>query len=65
MIAVRSSVIRAIDYDVDTRILFILFNSGLLYKYRSVPERIFNGLLNARSKGTYYNSYVKGRFSEV
>lgn len=62
MISVRSSVIRAIDYDGDLLILYIKFKSGTLYKYHRVPENIFNGLLNARSKGTYFNFRIKGRY---
>ena len=65
MIAVRSSVIRAIDYDVDNSVLYVLIKPNKLYKYRSVPERVFDNFLKARSKGTYYNSYVKGQYLEV
>ena len=62
MIAVRSSVISAIDYDSDLSILYVKFKSGSLYKYYRVPESVFNGLLNARSKGTYFNFRIKGRY---
>ena len=62
MISVRSSVISAIDYDSELLILFIKFKSGSLYKYYRVPESVFNGLLNARSKGTYFNSKIKERY---
>ena len=62
MIAVRSSVISAIDYDSDLSILYVKFKSGSLYKYHRVPESVFNGLLNARSKGTYFNFRIKGRY---
>ena len=48
MITVRSSVISAIDYDVDLLILHVKFKSGTLYKYHRVLECVFNGLLNAR-----------------
>lgn len=62
MIAVRSSVIRAIDYDVEKSILYVKFKSGMLYKYYRVSETVFNSLLNARSKGTYFNDRIKGKY---
>lgn len=62
MIAVRSSVISAIDYDGHSSTLYIKFKSGSLYKFYGVPESTFNGFLNARSKGTYFNSRIKGRY---
>ena len=62
MISVRSSVISAIDYDADLLILYIKFTSGAIYKYYRVPESVFNGLVNARSKGTYFNLRIKERY---
>lgn len=63
MIPVKSSVIRAVDYDSRSMKLFILFHSGYTYVYRRVPERIFTGLLRASSKGRYFNSYIRDRYS--
>ena len=62
MISVRSSVISAIDYDGDLLILYIKFTSGSVYKYYRVPETVFIGLLEARSKGTFFNSRIKERY---
>lgn len=63
MIPVKSSVIRAVDYDPHSMKLFILFHSGYTYVYHRVPERIFTGLLRAPSKGRYFNSYIRDRYS--
>ncbi|WP_264847497.1 KTSC domain-containing protein [Capnocytophaga catalasegens] len=62
MISVRSSVIRAVDYNPLTKQLFIKFHSGYTYVYYGVPESIFRGLLRASSKDSYFNTYIRGRY---
>ncbi|MRI64720.1 KTSC domain-containing protein [Ornithobacterium rhinotracheale] len=62
MIPVRSSVIRAIDYNHSTMQLYINFRSGYTYVYHRVPKSVFNGLLRAPSKGKFFNRYIRGRF---
>lgn len=62
MIPVRSSAIRAVDYDITTKRLLIKFTSGYSYVYHGVPESVFNGLLNASSKGQYFNRYIKNHY---
>jgi len=58
-----SSVISNIRYDKDTRSLFITFVSGLVYKYLSVPEKVYREIKTASSKGSYLNRFIKGKFS--
>lgn len=62
MIRVRSTAIRAIGYDSDTMRMKITFIEGHTYDFCRVPERIFQGFLNAGSKGRYYDTYIKGRY---
>ncbi|MDR0830390.1 MAG: KTSC domain-containing protein [Prevotellaceae bacterium] len=62
MLSKTSSVIRYIDYDYSTKTLNITFVSGKRYRYINVPESIYLGLNNAYSKGTYFNSYIKGHY---
>lgn len=61
--SVSSSAIRSVGYDASKRILEIQFTSFTTYRYRNVPESIYYGLMNASSKGTYFNRYIKDRFS--
>ena len=35
---------------------------GPAYDYCGVPEAVFNGLLRASSKGSYYNDHIRDRY---
>jgi len=56
---VESTVVDAIGY---SRVLEIVFESGRVYQYYDVPEEVFFGMLNAESKGKFFNSNVRGKF---
>jgi hypothetical protein len=58
----NSTAIASADYNPETARLTIWFASGTAYSFYRVPERIFHGLRQASSKGSYYNSYIRGRF---
>ena len=62
MIRVRSSAIAEIGYDPSSRRMKITFNQGHTYGYCGVPPHIFDGLLRASSKGSYYNDFVRDRY---
>ncbi len=62
MISVSSSAISAIGYDVATKRMKTTFKQGSTYDYCRVPEHIFNGLLSASSKGSYYDVHIKDKF---
>jgi hypothetical protein len=62
MIPVISSAIKAIGYDSHQRWMKIQFAQGDTYDFCNVPEYIFNGLLNARSKGGYYNDHIRDKY---
>lgn len=59
MIPVNSSNLAAVDYDEVTQTLYIQFHSGGRYKYFNVPAYIYQGLLNADSKGKYHHAHIK------
>jgi hypothetical protein len=59
---VTSSNISSIGYDADSQILEIEFNNGSVYEYSGVPEGEHAGLMNADSKGTYFNANIKKRY---
>jgi KTSC domain len=54
-----SSTISAIAYDDSGAVLGVRFNSGGEYRYRSVPRRVYEGFLNASSKGSYFDQFVR------
>jgi hypothetical protein len=64
---VQSSVMIFVKYDDEARELDITFTSGKTYRYREVPLQIYDGLLEAESKGEFVNDNIKDVFvySEV
>jgi len=60
-----SSNLSACRYDADGRVLQIRFRSGRTYDYKDVPEDLAEGLKQADSPGQYFNSNIKGVFSET
>lgn len=58
----NSSAIQAVEYNPGTGHMKIWFPSNGPYSFHGVPERIYWGLLNSGSKGTYYNDYIRGRY---
>lgn len=62
MIPVRSSAITAIGYDQDSMRMQIRFSQGHTYTFCRVPQNIFEGLLAAGSKGSYYDRYIRDRY---
>jgi hypothetical protein len=67
MLHVESSVLRFVQYDDEARELDIAFTSGKIYRYRDVPAEIYDELLEAESKGGYFNGHIKDQYlhSEV
>jgi hypothetical protein len=62
-IPVRSSNLKFVAYSADFRRLFVWFDGGgkrTLGCYDDVPPRLYDGLLNARSKGTFLYDEVRG-----
>jgi hypothetical protein len=57
---VESSVIGAVGY---SHVLEIQFESGRIYQYYGVPEDVYHGMLNADSKGKYFNSHIRGKYA--
>jgi hypothetical protein len=55
---VESSMIHAVGYDLETRTLEVVFNSGRVYCYEGVPPEVYEGLMAAESKGRYMRGYV-------
>lgn len=58
---VSSSSIKSVGYENGT--LAVEFTSGSVYWYTNVPEVVYQGFLNAESKGKYIHKNVIGYFS--
>lgn len=58
-IYVDSSNIASIGYDEETDVLEIEFKSGSIYAYDDVPFYLYAQLMNAPSKGKFFNTNIK------
>jgi len=58
-IPVSSTDIASVGYETDTQTLEVEFRSGTVYQYFNVPKFHYEGLLNASSKGRYFNEHIK------
>jgi hypothetical protein len=65
---VKSSDIASIGYDARTSTLEVEFLTGAIYQYYGVPQSVYEGLMQAKSHGSYLAHYVKDagyRYKEV
>ena len=62
MIPVSSRAIRAVGYDKLTQRLRITFEQGDSYDFCRVPVHIYEGLMRASSKGSFYNDHIRDRY---
>jgi hypothetical protein len=58
MIPVESSMVDSVGYDEERRLLQVVFTSGRVYCYEDVPPEVFQGLLEAESKGQYMRAHI-------
>ncbi len=61
-IRVKSSNIKSIGYDVNTKVLEVEFNTGSIYQYSNVPKHEYDNLLSSTSKGRYMNTHIKEQY---
>ncbi len=62
MIRVNSSAINAAGDDQATRRMRIIFEQGDGYDFCGVPFHVYEGLMSASSKGTYYNDHIRDQY---
>jgi len=62
-IMVESSTLRALAYDDGRGILQLEFRTRAIYHYYGVSAAVYEALLGASSKGSYFNLVIRGRFS--
>ncbi len=63
--SVDSTNISSIGYDENSNTLELEFHSGGVYQYFDVPLAVYNGIINAGSKGKYFAHHIKGYFRYV
>ena len=62
IVALDSSSLASVAYDVERAILQIEFRDRSVYQYIEVPQEIHHDLLQAESKGAYFNKYVRNQY---
>ena len=57
-----SSVVAAIRYDASKSTLRVVYVSGAVYDYKKVPEKVYNEMKTASSKGEFLNKQIKPNY---
>ena len=60
--AVDSTTLVTVSYDDARELLQLEFCSRAVYQYFSVPTAVYQSLLDASSKGRFFNHAIRGRF---
>lgn len=58
----ESSNIQAMAYNPTTKSIRVIFNNGLDYSYKNVPESVWVDALKAKSVGKFVNAELKGKY---
>ncbi len=59
----KSSLLQAATYQQEAAILEVALRGGAVYRYFGVPAQTYEELLQAPSKGAYFNGHVRSRFA--
>lgn len=62
---VTSSHIRSVGYEPTSGTLHIEFNSGHVYEYKGVDEHYYQALMDSKSNGSAFHTYIKPNFKGV
>jgi ATP-dependent DNA helicase RecG len=65
MISVVSTTLRTVGYDAQRQLLQIEFHNRSLYQYFEVPQAVYEELMQASSKGAYFNRSIRSHFDYV
>lgn len=57
--AVESSMIAAVEYHPEDETLDVHFHSGHAYRYHEVEPEVYEGLMEAESKGRYFLGSIR------
>ncbi len=62
--AVESTTLVTVSYDDARELLQLEFCSRAVYQYFGVPVAVHQSLLDAASKGRYFNQAIRGHFPD-
>ncbi len=61
-VLVGSTTLASAGHDDMSAILELQFRSGAIYQYFDVPDAVYQHLLEAPSKGVFFNQNIRGRY---
>lgn len=61
-VQLHSTALRTLAYQDDLRRLELEFRSGAVYHYFQVSQSTCQALLQAESKGAFFNQYIRNRY---
>lgn len=59
---ITSSNLAAIGYNPHKRILAVEFKSGAIFHFAGISETVYQQLLEAPSRGSYFHKEIRGKF---
>jgi hypothetical protein len=59
---VESTTLASVAYDEASELMQLEFRSRAIYQYFDVPSAVHAALLDAPSKGSYFNRVIRGSF---
>ena len=62
-VLVESSTLASASHDAQSAVLELQFRNGAVYRYMPVPLWVYRDLLDARSKGAYFNQNIRRRYA--
>ena len=62
VVTVESTTLATVGYDENLKLLQLEFCSRSVYLYFGVPVAVYQALLDAPSKGGYFNGTIRGRY---
>ena len=60
--SVRSSNLVSVGYNENTRTLEVEFRGDSVYRYSNVPSGVYEGLMHADSKGSYFHEHIRNLY---
>lgn len=60
--AVESSSLASVGYETRSRTLEVEFHDGAVYRFLGVPPTMHDDLMNAASKGSFFNLHVRENY---
>jgi hypothetical protein len=58
----NSTSLKGVGYCLQEALLELEFRSGAIYRFGGVPKATYQKLLQATSKGVYFNHHIRNRF---